>query len=44
VLKELRTQVLLPWNEKTWDAPNVAHDNPADQHLHASVILGFAEG
>jgi len=43
MLTELRTQVFLPWNEKTWDTPNVAHDNPADQHLHASVILGFAD-
>lgn len=42
-LKELRTQVFLPWNEKTWDTPNVAHDNPDDQHLHASVILGFSD-
>lgn len=42
-LKELRTQVFLPWNEKTWDTPNVAHDNPKDQHLHASVVLGFAD-
>jgi hypothetical protein len=42
-LKELRTQVFLPWNEKTWDTPNVAHDNPKDQHLHASVTLGFAD-
>ena len=43
MLTELRTQVFLPWNEKTWDTPNVAHDNPADQHLHASAILGFAD-
>ncbi|MGN7862813.1 strictosidine synthase [Microbacterium sp. 22303] len=42
-LTELRTQVFLPWNEKTWDTPNVAHDNPADQHLNASVILGFTD-
>lgn len=42
-LQELRTQVFLPWNEKTWATPNVAHDNPADQHLHASFILGFAD-
>ena len=42
-LKELRTQVFLPWNEKTWDTPNVAHDNPTDQHLHASVMLGFTD-
>lgn len=31
------------WNEKLWDTPNVAHDNPADQRFHASVILGFAD-
>ena len=42
-LTELRTQVFLPWSEKTWDTPNVAHDNPTDQHLHASVILGFRD-
>lgn len=42
-LRELRTQVFLPWNEKTWDTPNVAHDNPKDQHLHASVLLGFVD-
>lgn len=39
---ELRSQVYLPWNEKTWDTPNVAHDNPESEHLHASVIIGFA--
>jgi hypothetical protein len=43
VLKELRTQTFLRWNEKLWDTPNVAHDNPRDQQLHASVILGFAD-
>ncbi|MBO0984160.1 strictosidine synthase [Rathayibacter sp. SD072] len=43
VLRELRTQVFLPWTEKTWDTPDVAHDNPADQHLHAALILGFAD-
>lgn len=43
VLTELRTQVFLPWSDKTWDTPNVAHDNPTDQHLHASVILGFGD-
>ncbi|WP_186652336.1 hypothetical protein [Streptococcus sp. sy004] len=39
---EVRSQVYMPWNEKTWDTPNVAHDNPKSEHLHASVILGFA--
>lgn len=42
VLKELRTQVFMPWSEKLWDTPNVAHDNPrrsafprlADPRLH----------
>ncbi len=43
VLTELRTQTFLPWNEKTWDTPDVAHDNPADQRFHASLILGFAD-
>jgi hypothetical protein len=43
VLKELRTQTFLPWIEKLWDTPNVAHDNPDDQHFHASVSLGFTD-
>ena len=43
VLRELRTQTFLPWNEKTWDTPDVAHDNPADQRFHASLVLGFAD-
>jgi hypothetical protein len=42
-LRELRTQTFMPWYEKLWDTPNVAHDNPADQHFHASLILGFAD-
>jgi hypothetical protein len=43
VLKELRTQTFLPWHEKTWDTPDVAHDNPAEQRFHASLFLGFAD-
>jgi hypothetical protein len=43
VLTELRTQSFLPWHEKLWDTPNVAHDNPADQRFHASLILGFTD-
>lgn len=43
VLRELRTQVFLPWSEKLWDTPNVAHDNPDGQQLHASVILGLSD-
>jgi hypothetical protein len=42
-LKELRTQTFLPWNKKLWDTPSVAHDNPHDQRLHASLILGFTD-
>lgn len=42
-LRELRTQVFMPWNEKLWDTPNVAHDNPANQQFHASLIVGFAD-
>ncbi|MGH3366336.1 MAG: hypothetical protein ACRDOY_03955 [Nocardioidaceae bacterium] len=43
VLKELRTQTFMPWNKKTWDTPDVAHDNPADQRFHASLVLGFSD-
>jgi hypothetical protein len=43
VLRELRTQTFLPWNKKLWDTPSVAHDNPADQRFHASLILGFPD-
>ncbi len=42
-LKELRTQTFLPWIEKLWNTPNVAHDNPDDQRFHASLILGFTD-
>ncbi|GAA1805580.1 strictosidine synthase [Agromyces neolithicus] len=43
MLTELRTQVFMPWNETLWNTPNVAHDNPTDQRLHASLMLGFAD-
>jgi hypothetical protein len=43
VLRELRTQAFLPWSKRLWDTPNVAHDNPADQRFHASLILGFTD-
>ena len=43
VLRELRTQTFLPWNRRTWNTPDVAHDNPADQCFHAALILGFAD-
>ena len=43
VLRELRTQVFMPWIERLWDTPNVAHDNPTDQRFHASLIVGFAD-
>jgi hypothetical protein len=42
-LRELRTQVFMPWIQRLWDTPNVAHDNPTDQRFHASVILGFSD-
>ncbi|RZS68270.1 hypothetical protein EV187_0697 [Agromyces ramosus] len=42
-LTELRTQVFMPWNERLWNTPDVAHDNPADQRFHASLILGFTD-
>ena len=43
VLTELRVQTFLPWYEKLWNTPNVAHDNPADQRFHASLSLGFTD-
>jgi hypothetical protein len=33
----------MPWIEKVWDTPNVAHDNPSDQRFHASLMLGFVD-
>ena len=42
-LRELRTQVFLPWIERLWDTPNVAHDNPTGERFHASLILGFTD-
>ena len=42
-LRELRTQVFMPWNQRFWNTPNVAHDNPINQRFHASLILGFAD-
>ena len=42
VLKELRTQTFLPWNEKTWDTQRRPRQ-PAGQRFHASLILGFAD-
>ena len=42
-LKELRTQVFMPWIKRLWETPNVAHDNPTDQRFHASLILGFTD-
>jgi len=42
-LRELRTQVFMPWIKRVWDTPTVAHDNPIDQRFHASVMLGFTD-
>jgi hypothetical protein len=42
-LKELRSQVFMPWRGSLWDTPDVAHDNPVDQQFHASVMLGFTD-
>ena len=40
-ITEYRTQTYLPWHKITWNTPNVAHDNPKEEHLHASIIVGF---
>ena len=42
-LRELRTQVFLPWMQRLWNTPDVVHDNLTDQRFHASLILGFAD-
>jgi hypothetical protein len=42
-LRELRTEVFMPWIKRLWDTPNVAHDNPTDQRFHASLILGLTD-
>ena len=42
-LRELRTQVFMPWIKALWNTPNVAHDNPTNQRFHASLILGFTD-
>ncbi len=39
-LTEVHTQAFLPWIERLWDTPGVAHDNPADQRYHGSLVLG----
>lgn len=43
-LTELRVTTFLPWSKLLWDTPGVAHDNPRDHQLHASLILGFPDG
>lgn len=43
MLTELRTQMFMPWNQRLWNTPDVAHDNPMDQRFHASLILGFTD-
>ena len=43
VLKELRSKVYMPWKEKQWNTPNVAHDNPKQDQFQASLMLGFAD-
>ncbi len=35
--------MFLPWIQRLWDTPNVAHDNPTDQRFHASLTLGFTD-
>lgn len=40
-ISELRSQIYIPWHRLTWNTPNVAHDNPKEQQLHASFIIGF---
>lgn len=43
VLKELRSKLYMPWKQKQWNTPNVAHDNPEEVQFQASLILGFTD-
>lgn len=40
-VSELRTETFLPWHKKTWDTPNVAHDNPKTDRYHGLMVIGF---
>lgn len=42
-LQELRSKVYMPWKQKQWDTPNVAHDNPEEVQFQASLMLGFTD-
>lgn len=43
VLKELRSKVYMPWKEKQWNTPGVAHDNAKEVQFQASLMVGFAD-
>lgn len=40
-ISELRTETFLPWHKKTWDTPNVAHDNPKADRYQGLMVIGF---
>jgi hypothetical protein len=42
-LRELRTQVFMPWIKRLWDTPKCRPRHPSEQRFHASLILGFTE-
>jgi len=33
----------MPWKQKQWNTPNVAHDNAKDVQFQASLMLGFTD-
>ncbi|WP_225410773.1 SMP-30/gluconolactonase/LRE family protein [Stigmatella hybrida] len=41
-VKELRSQVLLPWLKARWPPPGGAHDHPPEERFDALLVLGFA--
>jgi hypothetical protein len=43
VLKELRNKVYMPWKQKQWNTPNVAHDNAKEVQFQASLMFGFTD-
>ena len=40
---DLRTYTFVPFNEKHWNTPDVAHDYPAGQQFHAAIVLGAGD-
>ncbi|PSL31136.1 strictosidine synthase [Dyadobacter jiangsuensis] len=42
-LAELRSKIYMPWKQKQWNTPDVAHDNAQAVQFQASLMLGFTD-